>query len=59
LLKYVNVRDPNILASFDVTSFFTNVPVEEVLDVIRNRLLEDDTLAEQSVLEVDAIRELL
>jgi hypothetical protein len=33
--------------------------VEEVLDVIRNKLLKDDTLAEQSVLEVDAIRELL
>jgi hypothetical protein len=59
LLKSVNVRDPNILVSFNVVSLFTNFPLEEVLDVIRNELLEDDILAEQPVLEVDAIRELL
>jgi len=48
-----------MLVSSDVVSLLTNVPVEEFLDVIRNKLLEYDTLAEQSVLEVDAIRELL
>jgi hypothetical protein len=59
LLKSVIVRDPNILVSFDVVSLLTNVLVEEVLDIIRNKLLEDDTLAELSVLEVDVIRDLL
>jgi hypothetical protein len=58
LLKSVKIRDPDILVSFDVVSLLTNVPVEEVLDVIRKKLLENDKLAEQSFLEVDAIREL-
>jgi hypothetical protein len=42
------------LASFDVVSIFTEVPVEEVLDIIRNRPWEDDTVAENSVLGLDA-----
>jgi len=59
LLKSVNVRESDILASFDVVSLFTEVPFEEVLNIIRNKLWEDDTLAENSVLWVDAIMELL
>jgi hypothetical protein len=31
---------------FDVISLFINVPVDEVLQVIRNELHNDDTLAE-------------
>jgi hypothetical protein len=38
---------------------FTNVPVDEALQVIRNKLHNDDTLAERSVLQVEAIMVLL
>lgn len=59
LLKPVNVRESDILASLDAVSLFTEVPVAEVLDIIRNKLWEDDKLAENSVLGVDAIMYLL
>jgi hypothetical protein len=36
---------------------FTNVPAEQVLEIIGNKLLESDKLAQSSVLEVDAIME--
>jgi hypothetical protein len=58
LLKSVNVRETDILFSFDVVSLSTNVLMEEVLN-IRKELREDDTLVERSVLGVDAIMQLL
>jgi hypothetical protein len=57
-LKSVNFQSLDALISFDV-SLFTNVPVDEALQVIRNKLHNDDTLAEHSVLQVEAIMELL
>jgi hypothetical protein len=59
LLKSVNVLESDILVSFDVVNLFTNVSFEEVLDTIGNKLQEDDTLAEHSVLGVGAIMLLL
>lgn len=59
LLKHVNVCESDILVSFDVVSLFTEVPVEEVLNIIRNKPWEDDTVAENSVLELVANMELL
>jgi hypothetical protein len=38
--------------SFDVVNLFTNVPVYEALQVIRNRLDNDNILAELSVMEL-------
>jgi hypothetical protein len=59
LLKSVSLQSLGTLISFDVISLFTNVPVDEAQRVIRNRLCNDDTLAERSLLKVEAIMELL
>jgi hypothetical protein len=59
LLKSVNLQSSDILVSFDVVSLFTHVPVDEALQVIRNKLHNDDTLAGRSALQVEAIMELL
>jgi hypothetical protein len=59
LLKSVNVQSLDSLVSFDVVSLFTNVPVDKALQVIRNKLHNDDKLAEWPVLQVEAIMELL
>jgi hypothetical protein len=59
LLKYVILRYLNTLVSFDVLSLFANVPVDDALQVIRNKLHNDDTQTERSVLQVEAIMDLL
>ncbi|PNF42699.1 hypothetical protein B7P43_G14177 [Cryptotermes secundus] len=59
LLKTVNLHSQDTLVSFDIVSLSTNVPVNEVLHIIENKLHDDVTLAERSVLQVGAIMELL
>jgi hypothetical protein len=59
LLKSVNLRSSDALVSFDVVSLFTNVTVDEALEVIRDKLTNDDTLTERSALQVEVIMELL
>jgi hypothetical protein len=59
LLKSVNLQSSDTLVSVDVVSLFTKVPVDETLQIIRNKVHNDDTLAEQFVLQVEAIIELL
>jgi hypothetical protein len=59
LLKPIDLQKQDILASFDVVTLFTNVSVDETLQVIRGMLENDNTLTECSVLKVDAIMELL
>jgi hypothetical protein len=58
-LKSVNLQSSDTLVSFDIVSLFTNVPIDEALQVIGNKLHNDDTLAERSVLQVEDIMELL
>jgi hypothetical protein len=47
------------LVSFDVKNLFSYVPVEEVLQVIKNKLYMDHTFSERSPLKVDDVMELL
>ena len=47
------------MVSFDVKSLFTNVPVGEALDVIHEKLIADDTLAERTALSPPQITKLL
>jgi hypothetical protein len=59
LFKFINLQSLDILVSFDVGSLITNVPVDEALQVIRNKLHNENTVAERSVLQAEAIMELL
>jgi hypothetical protein len=59
MLKSVNLQSPDTLLSFDVVSLFTIVLVDDALQVIRNKFHNDDTSAEPTVLQVEAIMELL
>jgi hypothetical protein len=54
----VKILSFDTLVSFDV-SLFTNVPVDEVLQVISNKFHNNDTVLERSVLHVEANMELL
>jgi hypothetical protein len=62
LLKYwksSRYKEQTSWFSFDLISLFTNVPVNEALQVIRNSLSLDDTLPNWSSLKVEDIMELL
>jgi hypothetical protein len=52
-------KSSNALVSFNVVSIFTNIPVDEAIQVIRHKLQNDDTLAGRSVLGVEATMDLL
>ena len=41
MMKDVRVEAEEALVSFDVTSLFTNVPIDEAVDVIHRKLKED------------------
>jgi hypothetical protein len=59
LLNTVTIQSNDILVSFDVVSMFTNIPVDEALDVINSELQKDDTVESRSCLQRGPIMELL
>ena len=58
-LRGLHVESDEILANFDVSSPFTNVPVGEAVFVIRERLREDETLGDRTSLSLERIADLL
>jgi hypothetical protein len=57
-IQDINLQNGDSLVSFDV-SLFTNIPVEEVLQVIKNRLNTDPCFPECSPLQVKDVMKLL
>ena len=47
------------LVSFDVESLFTNVPVDQACDIVKQRLEADPTLQDRTRLNPDQIHDLL
>lgn len=58
-MRDITIDSDESLVSFDVTSLFTNVPIGEAVEVIRDKLREDDSLIERTPLSPDRIAELL
>jgi hypothetical protein len=52
-IQDINFQNGDYLTRFDVVSLFSNVPVEEVLQVIRSGLSADPSLPECSPLQVE------
>jgi hypothetical protein len=57
-MQAINLQNKDYLVSFDI-SLFTNIPMEEVLQIIRNTLSMDPTFPEHSPLQVEDVVELL
>ena len=55
----VKLSPDELLVSFDVSSLFTNVPIQEAVDVICKRLQDDETLNERTALQPNSIAGLL
>ena len=58
-IKDCRVEDDEELISFDVTALFTSVPVDKALVVIRDKLLNDDTLKERTSIPIDYLVKIL
>ena len=59
MMESVHVESDEILVSFDVSSLFTNVPASEAHTVICERLREDETLADRTILSPERLTKLL
>ena len=55
----LRVEEDETLVSFDVFSLFTNVPIDEAVQVICDRLRGDETLVNRTTLSPDRVAELL
>ena len=55
----LRIEEDEVLVSFDLSSLFTNIPVTEAIQVIRNRLQQDGMLADRTTLTPDRVPELL
>jgi hypothetical protein len=58
-MKKINLKNKIYLVSFESVSLFTNIPVEEILQVITNRLNTYPSFPECSTLQAEDIMELL
>jgi hypothetical protein len=59
LIQDISLQNEDYLVSFDIVRIFTSVPVEKVLQVIRNRLNTDPSFPECSPLQIEDIMESL
>lgn len=55
----VKLHPEELLASFDVSSLFKRVPVDEAVDVIYRRLQDNTTLSQSTFLQPQNIPDLL
>ena len=58
-LQSLTVNGDETLVSFDVVSLFTNTPIDRALEIIKDRLLNDNKLRQRTLLTASDIMELL
>ena len=59
MMRNIHVEEDELLVSFDVTSLFANISIDEAVHLTYKRLLEDETLDERTFLSPDRVMELL
>ena len=58
-IKDVRLKDGESIMSYDVTSLFTSVPINPALDIIQQRLTEDEDLHKRTSMNTQQITSLL
>ena len=54
-IRQIDLAETDVMVSFDVVSLFTNVPVDEAILVISNRLQQDETLKERTSIPISEL----
>ena len=54
-VKHITLAPGKCLSSYDVSALFTSVPVDPVLNIIKDLLEKDHTLKERTVMAVSDI----
>lgn len=49
----LSIEEDGMLVSFDVSSLFTNVPIDEAVRIIRDKLQGDEILVDRTTLSPD------
>ena len=55
----ITLEQDDVLVSYDVRSLFTNVPVDEAIEVIFGMLVDDESLLDRTTLDARRIADLL
>ena len=58
-LQEVTITDNDLLVSFDVKSLFTQIPIDDALVIIAEKVQNDDTLIERTTLSATTVCELV
>ena len=58
-LKQYSIADDEIMVSFDVKSLFTSIPVDLALTITKERLQQDENLAQHTNMSVNNVMKLL
>ena len=58
-IRDLNIEDDECMVSFDVVSLYTNVPISDTLNVIRELLLDDDRYEDKTSIPVEKLMSLI
>ena len=59
MMSGLSIEEDEILVSLDVSFLFTNVPIDEAVQIIHDRLRNDEMLCDRTTLIPDRVAELL
>ena len=59
MLDGIGIMKDDLMGTLDIVGMFPNIPVKKTLEVVREELLNDDTLGSRTKWEIDDIMKLL
>ena len=57
--RNVSIEDDEIMISFDVTSLYTNIPINDTLNIIKNYVNNDDQFTRKTAIPQDKFLDLV
>ena len=58
-IRYVPIEDDEIMVSFDITSLYTNTPIIDTLNIIKDYVNNDDQFTRKTAIPQDTLLDLV